>query len=66
MMAQCQYSPLQAGGGEIRLIRLLPGLASADIEIEIYHKEMSSNPTYEALSYVWGSPELTDVVSVIE
>jgi hypothetical protein len=59
-----QYSPLPPDGDEIRLLRLLPGPASAGIEIEIFHVKASSNPVYEALSYVWGPPERCDNVFV--
>jgi hypothetical protein len=61
-MEPYQYSPLREDRNEIRLMRLLPGPVSADIEIEIFHTERSAR--YEALSYVWGSPERTDVALV--
>ncbi len=35
---------------------------SADIEIEIFHTERSAE--YEALSYVWGPPERSDIALV--
>jgi hypothetical protein len=59
-----RYSPLPPDGDEIRLLRLLPGTSSADIEIEIFHVKASSNPVYEALSYVWGPPERCNNVLV--
>jgi len=57
-MAQYTYTPLRhdRGRNEIRLMRLLPGPASADIEVEIIHAYMSPHLQYEALSYVWGTP----------
>lgn len=61
-MEQFQYSPLQPS--EIRLITLLPGPRTADIEIELYHANLSSDPDYEALSYVWGSPERIEPILV--
>lgn len=59
-----QYRPLSFHHDEIRLIKLQPGPAEADIEIEVFHEDCSSNPVYEALSYVWGSPRRTDIVLV--
>ncbi|KAH8792160.1 heterokaryon incompatibility protein-domain-containing protein [Hyaloscypha sp. PMI_1271] len=61
-MSQYQYSPLRKDRDELRLIRLLPGPISAEVEIEIFHAQRSSK--YEALSYVWGPPERTDVALV--
>jgi Heterokaryon incompatibility protein (HET) len=57
-----QYSPLRKDRDEFRLIRLVPGPTSAEIEIEIFHAPRSSS--YEALSYVWGPPERTHVALV--
>jgi len=57
-----QYSPLREDRSEFRLVRLLPGPAPADIEIEIIHVPRSAK--YEALSYAWGNPERTDVALV--
>jgi hypothetical protein len=59
-----RYSLLQINRGEFRLLSLQPGSPSADIELEIYHIKQSSKPKYEALSYVCGPPELTEVVLV--
>jgi hypothetical protein len=58
-MSLYKYAPLIAKGNGIRLLKLLPGQLSEDIEIEIYHAPFSSDkvPEYEALSYVWGSTE---------
>src|SRR5450756_2547338 len=61
-MSQYQYSPLRKDRNEFRLVRLLPGPISAEVEIEIVHAPKSSK--YEALSYVWGPPERTDVALV--
>ncbi|PMD45671.1 hypothetical protein L207DRAFT_578577 [Hyaloscypha variabilis F] len=57
-----QYSPLPKDRSEFRLVRLLPGFSSAEIEIEILHAARSSR--YEALSYAWGAPDKTDVALV--
>ncbi|PMD29609.1 hypothetical protein L207DRAFT_520892 [Hyaloscypha variabilis F] len=63
-MNQYQYNPLRSRGGEFRLLSLLPGPTSAEIEIEIFHVKRSSKPEYEALSYVWGPSERTDTALV--
>jgi len=57
-MKPFQYSPLREDRSEFRLVRLWPGPASAEIEIEIFHAARSSS--YEALSYAWGNPERTN------
>jgi hypothetical protein len=42
-MNRYQYQPLDTAKDEIRLIRLLPGSFSDDIEIEIFHTRLRSN-----------------------
>jgi hypothetical protein len=61
-MEPYKYSPLRKDRSRIRLVRLLPGPVSADLEIEIFHAKTSAK--YEALSYVWGPPERTDIALV--
>ncbi|KAH8795009.1 heterokaryon incompatibility protein-domain-containing protein [Hyaloscypha sp. PMI_1271] len=86
------YKPLDAAKAEIRLLSLLPGGFSDDIEIEIFHvesnypeeektrEEKSANlertfellqlgesrrtPSYEAVSYVWGSEADPSFISI--
>ncbi|PMD31844.1 HET-domain-containing protein [Hyaloscypha variabilis F] len=60
------YSSLVLVEDEIRLVRLLPSLASdeIDIEIEIIRANLTFNPQYEALSYEWGSPSDAKLISV--
>jgi hypothetical protein len=49
------YSALKTG--EIRLVMLLPARMGAQIHVNLYSVELSksSPPSYEALSYTWGS-----------
>ena len=49
-----KYTPSSLGLNGIRLLRLLPGSPTADIEIKILHEYFSSNLEDEALSYAWG------------
>jgi hypothetical protein len=58
------YEPLSKNPDEIRLLKLMPPSSSGDIEIEIIRVRSSAPPAYEALSYVWGSPERTHKVTV--
>ncbi|KAM0795427.1 heterokaryon incompatibility protein-domain-containing protein [Usnea florida] len=69
-MVPYQYSPLDESLNEIRLLELHPGHFSADLHVSIrkatlileappIHEAllMAGPPTYEALSYVWGTTE---------
>ena len=58
------YDPLSKDFDQMRLLKLQPRSSSSDIEIEITHVPSSAPPSYEALSYVWGSPERTHNVIV--
>jgi hypothetical protein len=65
-MGRYQYTALLPGHLEIRLLRLLPNTPGTDLEVEIFHAPLSSHPVYEALSYVWGCPDSTQVIHVQE
>jgi hypothetical protein len=66
IMARFIYSPLDPAKKEIRLIGLLPGLFHTNIQVEIFHEKLSEpyQPDYEALSYVWGSTEDPEIISI--
>jgi hypothetical protein len=53
------YIPLDESAGEIRILTLLPGKATAVIRIclhtEILDPDSGQHPSYDALSYAWGS-----------
>lgn len=53
------YEPLNDDLNEIRLLTLHEGHFEAEIRISIHSVPLNADslPTYEALSYVWGSPE---------
>jgi Heterokaryon incompatibility protein (HET) len=53
-----RYSPLDSGGKEIRLIRIIPDKDDQGrVSCELRHFHLKDNPYYECLSYVWGDPE---------
>ncbi|OIW32767.1 HET-domain-containing protein [Coniochaeta ligniaria NRRL 30616] len=50
------YQPVASAEGEIRLLILLPASNhDADIQCELKTARLSDKPTFEALSYTWGS-----------
>jgi hypothetical protein len=50
---------------EIRLLKLLPAQSlSDDMRCTISHYSLDDSPTYEALSYVWGSEENKSSITV--
>lgn len=60
MMAKYIYAPIDSVACQIRLIDLLPSTKfEAEIQIHLRTGVLSDTtvPKYEALSYVWGSPE---------
>ncbi|UPK92568.1 hypothetical protein LCI18_003503 [Fusarium solani-melongenae] len=65
-MTQFQYRGLGEGDQPIRLATILPGSGSQPISLQLHHTTMKREPppTYEALSYVWGSPDGGVAVSV--
>lgn len=64
---QYAYIPLDARTKEIRLLRLLPEVDStlkSNVRCEIIHASLDDSPLYEALSYVWGNPDVTVAISL--
>ncbi len=60
------YTPLRTKLNEMRVIKLLPGLANEEIRIEMIHLETDSNAKYEALPYVLESLESTKEATVTQ
>ncbi len=60
------YSAVRLGNTktQIRLIKLLPGLQQDPVNIELVTVDSVSSQPYEALSYVWGSPEPRVIIKV--
>ncbi|KAH6723599.1 hypothetical protein BKA61DRAFT_727461 [Leptodontidium sp. MPI-SDFR-AT-0119] len=55
-----RYAPLDHNTHQFRLLRLLPSSAfNSDIRCEMFPSTMDECPPYEALSYVWGDPDIT-------
>lgn len=52
------YQHLNADRREFRLLRLLPGRGDATICCQVHTASLNDVPHFEALSYVWGDPEL--------
>ncbi|KAI0381777.1 heterokaryon incompatibility protein-domain-containing protein [Hypomontagnella monticulosa] len=48
------FLPLDHARQEIRVLHLLPGQFSDPISCRLSHDSLEGNPTYIALSYVWG------------
>jgi hypothetical protein len=47
---------------EIRLIELLPGDSEEQIQCRLIRAALDDRPHYEAISYVWGDPAITDTI----
>ncbi|ORY05810.1 heterokaryon incompatibility protein-domain-containing protein [Clohesyomyces aquaticus] len=48
--------------GQIRLLQLLPGSHSSPIICSLTVVDIKHSPQYEALSYVWGDPSITEEI----
>lgn len=62
-----RYSPLRHGSRskEFRLLKILPAdNLDAEIRCELFHSSLAKPPSYEALSYTWGDPEVTVPISL--
>ncbi|KAK0662071.1 putative heterokaryon incompatibility protein [Cercophora samala] len=62
--SELQYGPLHQQDHSIRLLRLLPGRWLDNIHCELETVSLDDNPAYDALSYVWGNPQDTSVITV--
>jgi hypothetical protein len=62
----CCYAPLNSG--DIRLLTLLPGQFPDPLLIDLRNQVSLRNdlPTYEALSYAWGTPESPEKIQVLD
>lgn len=56
-----QYEKLE-GDDHIRLFNLLPGREAEALECTISHCSLGNKPSFEALSYVWGSQDTQHIL----
>jgi hypothetical protein len=57
------YSPLPAiSSGNIRLVYINPGESTADLVCTLIQVNLDEAPPYEALSYCWGDPAITEQI----
>jgi hypothetical protein len=56
-----EYTPLESPN-KIRIVKVLPGEETADIRCQMNDADLDRPPSYHALSYVWGSAEVTSPI----
>jgi hypothetical protein len=54
------YHPLNEQ--EIRLVVLLPGSSRSRLQCKLVHQDIRNGLPYEAVSYTWGDPNITEVI----
>ncbi|KIM99356.1 hypothetical protein OIDMADRAFT_127448, partial [Oidiodendron maius Zn] len=59
------YKRLDTDRKEIRLLRVVPGDNDEDLVVELYRTQLSNCPSYQALSYCWGSLEATKPITLV-
>ncbi|KAK2058616.1 HET domain-containing protein [Colletotrichum caudatum] len=64
-MEPFEYEPLDLGSRSFRLLMLHPGI-SGEVECDLFQATLEPGNTipYEALSYAWGSNDLSDSITV--
>jgi hypothetical protein len=62
-----QYRPIRTTkGAGIRIFKLLPGTPEDPIHGELIDASLDDRPTYEALSYSWGNPDIVSLIHLGE
>ena len=58
-MVPYSYTPLDESAHKVRLLTLLPGNLGKDIHVQLFARSLTNRcpPSYEALSYAWGTAE---------
>lgn len=51
---------------DIRLLHLRPGSFDAQLQCHLKYVNLQDDPTYEALSYVWGDPLSQEIIKINE
>jgi hypothetical protein len=59
-----RYTPLKKTTGEIRILHIHLNKETGKLRFLLYHKALDNCPRYIALSYAWGSPELTENIAI--
>lgn len=63
-MSAQMYKHLRLDTKEIRLVTILAGGFIGDIKLIIATTNLEDQPVYEALSYIWGDPNITKPISL--
>jgi len=58
------YQQLDLQRRQIRILRLLPGSGGEPVNCTLLTAYLDDDPSYEALSYVWGDPILCEPIVV--
>ncbi|POS70226.1 hypothetical protein DHEL01_v211380 [Diaporthe helianthi] len=66
LTSEYQYPPLAAESDHIRILDLFPGEEDAPIRARLDTCSLSDRPSYEAISYAWGSKTDNAVVIICE
>jgi hypothetical protein len=61
-LKEFQHSPLRHKSS-IRILELLPGRRGSPLRCKVIEKQLEFCGSYEALSYVWGEPELMKTIA---
>jgi hypothetical protein len=59
-----EYTELKSELQEIRILSIMKGHQSAEIECSLKHVSLMDGPNYEALSYTWGDPSDTSYINL--
>lgn len=59
-----RYAPLNQATEEIRILQIHFNKGKDDLQFVLSHKSLDKLPRYIALSYVWGSLELTEKITI--
>ncbi|RFN46274.1 het-domain-containing protein [Fusarium flagelliforme] len=63
-MSSFSYTPISGERGEIRLLIIQPGTGDETVECHLQKAVLSEDPSYEALSYTWGSAKNTHLITL--
>jgi hypothetical protein len=59
-----KYSPLFINRPSIRIAILHPSLEESAVKVTLARRTFADRPTYEALSYTWGSPDVMKGIEI--